>query len=318
MKQELALVNREEVKVKKKRYYVTPWGLKLTPFMILPTFDCPNCNGYNCKHFKERSPPKWIGLFHLWKRGRTVILSATMRRKFNWLKTHADLPFDNPGFEDGDFTGWTTFVDSGQTLEVVGSPVNEGSNAAHFISTNTGSNETNCYETISNETEVFHRFYTRFANLLDVNLDQKWIGGVIRGSEERAGFRVKFTSATGDMFAQLLYREDAGRLILDDTGTVFAIDTWYCIECHYLRASAPGANDGVAEVFIDGVIGPQDTAVDSDTLSITSGRLLNGQRQNEGTNDTLEWFTDSNIGDNASQINCIVETETGGPPAQCM
>jgi hypothetical protein len=69
-----------------------------------------------------------------------------------------------------------------------------------------------------------------------------------------------------------------GRVILDDetraeTPFVTITDAPHVVEFDWLRASAPGANDGSFEMWIDGVPTPPLTGLDNDLYGVDLARL---------------------------------------------
>jgi hypothetical protein len=101
---------------------------------------------------------------------------------------------------------------------------------------------------------------------------------------------VRLRSSSGSLeLNRFYYRTDAGDLYVTPSAFTFLVDTLYYVEYYFKQSS--GANDGIAELKINGTTYAQVTGIDNDT--ITGYRVCAGNRSTAiPTSDSVIIFDD--------------------------
>ena len=135
--------------------------------------------------------------------------------------------------------------------------------------------------TYTAETEVWMQYDFIPTSLAIVTNGQSMFGGGIQdeGGNSWVNLGVTKNGAATLVFAAFI-RDDSGETKTELSPTFTAGNT-YDIVMHAKAATAPAANDGIARIWIDGVLAHESTSEDSDTKD--SRAALIGSSLNSGT-----------------------------------
>jgi hypothetical protein len=267
----------------------TPWGKVGTPYQILPMFT------------SGKKPHPWHNAYNRWRHGYPISLDLRIEipdieEKFLWLLLNTEISLTNPGFETGDFTGWTT---SGSPT-VIGTDPKEGS--YHMRANISAGGAVRAHQTYSSADTVFTRFFvqrkssTYDSHNLEVALltdggppgTRAW-GFFLRFSNDE--FRIEVPHSGGTIYQNL-----------SDTATV---DTWFCIEVKWVKSATVGGY----QAWIDSTSRGSDFT--RDTTASTPDTILMGNTGTWQTTGDQDLYFDIIAMDDASQIGCTLATAIG-------
>ncbi len=195
---------------------------------------------------------------------------------------------DSGGSDVTDNGVWDgTSISSGETLEVVGSPVHHGSYALHCES-DSGSSYSIVYKELSSLLELYGRVYLRvsatgtsnFSSIMSFNQS---------GGRWNYICDVRFTNWNGSSTRMRIFNYPASAYY--DSGTfTTALDTWYCVE---MRCFV-NATTGILQGWLDG-----DLKIDRTNINTGSTQI---GRIHVGINNA--WAADD------LYIDCVVAADT--------
>jgi hypothetical protein len=188
----------------------------------------------------------------------------------------SDLIFAD-SFESGDFSAWTTASTGGGDLSVSAAAALVGLNGMQVVVNDT-TNMTVTDQTPNAEPHYRARFYfdpnsISMADGLDFYL--------LTGYDTSSVFQVQFGFSAGNYRIRLRQTNDSAGTT--STAWINITDASHFIEIEWRAASAVGANDGSATLWIDGVQSSSLSGVDNDTRRIEYVRLGAVSGLNAGT-----------------------------------
>jgi hypothetical protein len=153
------------------------------------------------------------------------------------------------GFESGSFSAWSLpSLTTGESRNVISSPVHDGSYAAEFASNGNGGTERSyVYTSISSVNELHSRAYIRVSTFGLVENDDRFYLVIFRAggaSVAFAGWRV----VGGVVRWNLIIRHGTGWVNAYSTTTP-VLDQWYSVELHWVGDAVAG----LGELWVDGV-----------------------------------------------------------------
>jgi len=172
------------------------------------------------------------------------------------------------GFESGDLSAWDSSGASADiTLEVAEAARTHGDYGCRVIATGAGGGGKLTYvlRNIGTRAVLYSRFYFRVASA------DSW-SGEIRIMEYYADNNmILYAEPYGSGFhVRAWIRDDAGTYHYTDYSRVFALNEVVCLEVEWRAATAPGTNDGVLRLWLDGELVDEKTDIDNDTRTVVS------------------------------------------------
>lgn len=172
--------------------------------------------------------------------------------------------------ETGDLTEWTSETsESGNDVVIESSTVLHGSYSGKCSFGGTaGSNICIVTRTFTAADEVYVRGYFRIPS----GFSSSGNTGLMYLFTDASNFACYLRLTSGLAADRFYYRTDSGSAYVFPTAFTFSVDTTYYVEYHFKRSS--GANDGVAELKINGTSYANVTGIDNDTVTV--GRVIIG------------------------------------------
>lgn len=216
----------------------------------------------------------------------TIYLDDFVSRRTTYIGTLSSPPSDlifADGFESGTSSAWTSEVDPLGNLQITTGAALNGTRGLSALITD----QTDMYvsdTTPANETRYRARFY------LDPN-------SITMGAGETFTINLGRSSNGAAYHVQLNYSNTLGYRIrptvFTDAGTYTAgsyyqiSDAVHYIEIDWKASTAPGANNGYLQLWIDGTSQGTISSVDNDTKRVDEVRLGAVQNIDEGTSGTI-------------------------------
>ena len=178
----------------------------------------------------------------------------------------SDLIFAD-GFENGSFSAWSSVNNGGGDLSVNASAALVGSNGMQVVV-----NDTTTIYTTDNTPNAEPHYRARF--YFDPNSISMTDGNahyIFMGYDASAVFNMDFRISGGNYQIRLRTLDDSQ--VAQSTAWVTISDAPHSIEMEWLAASAIGANNGGANLWIDNVQSGSVSGMDNDTRRIDSVRL---------------------------------------------
>jgi hypothetical protein len=166
-------------------------------------------------------------------------------------------------FDSDDFSAWDgTSNTSGDTLETVDAPVNEGDHAAHAQVDGSG-DHAYCYVSVTGQDEIYVRMYVRYPSSVvsDAGLEIF----LYAGGSARAFFRLLYPAQNGTYIKLYNYVTSND---YDSSTFNTSTDTWYCIELGWKK----GSSDGFLKAWFDGELEIEETGLNTGTNDIDTVR----------------------------------------------
>jgi len=250
-------------------------------------YECPRCKaplGYEATDFcvecgatfsdvEARIPPRFLENYEAMTEYAHKCLIPRLSPELRDLLVQYFTEYFNNGFEEGNFSAWTgTYVDTGNTLEVIAAAQHHGNYGAHSILT-AFTNLALCYKQLASAySTVFAHLYIKFNTAFNLG----------------SGYYVTYNRLNyGDNeIASIGIRNDGGtykwQLRYLSSGTTYSYQVlesplpttgvWYCIELKVVvHASA-----GEARFYLDGTEKLTATGLDDDNYGNVS-RIWAGQ-----------------------------------------
>ena len=163
------------------------------------------------------------------------------------------------GFESGDFTGWdATSTATGDTLTVVGTPVYAGSNSARSTVDTVADAQTQYWWNVTSATTYYARIYL----YLDPGFFTSDHVTVMQFIDTDAGWVNIIATSINDTDDTLyLWNDLAGEAYGFQATTPITRGVWHTLEMQATMATAAGANDGAARLWMDGSLEIEATGI---------------------------------------------------------
>ena len=222
------------------------WLLRLLPMW---SYICPACrkevekNSCECPHCGEkygspvRVPPKVL------KDAKALedyvhkhVFPRVSRAQRDYLAQYFTEIFSN-GFEEGDFSAWTSTTQTGTTLEVQSGTVHCGDYAMHAVG---GTGGVSCFaeKSLSLGSDNHMRFYLyRVAN-----------APVRYGGFRRSTWAVSCEVTVSGGYWRVMFMAGGGANTVTSTTVAAKTGEWQCVELYY----KVHASEGEVRVFVDG------------------------------------------------------------------
>ena len=164
------------------------------------------------------------------------------------------------GFESGDFTGWdATNTATGDTLTVVGTPVYAGSNSARSTVDTVTDAQAQYWWNVTSATTYYARIYL----YLDPGFFTSDHVTVMQFIDTDAGWVNIIATSINDTDDTLyLWNDLAGEAYGFQATTPITRGVWHTLEMQATMATAAGANDGAARLWMDGNLEIEATGID--------------------------------------------------------
>ena len=185
-------------------------------------------------------------------------------------------------FDDNDYgSDW-------DTTEVNGTCTNQNGRSEHVVTDASGAAKIQMATDATDQTEYWASFkLTVHSWTRDSNASMQ-IGGLNSAGSRIINLWLRDVSGTS-MVWTTDYEDDTTNY-KTDTAVNFVVDTEYTITMHFIAATGDGANDGVAEIWVNDTQILDESTVDSDTL--TADDLELGQVYGGSSTTAVELYLD--------------------------
>jgi hypothetical protein len=171
----------------------------------------------------------------------TIPVTSTMTVTANYIRTSSTIFQDS--FESGNFNAWSgTATGSGDTVQVVSSPVQDGQYAAHATTSAGGHNANVYYNIAPGLSTVDTMLYVNYATYNSNTQPVLVMYQTANGAGNIAYIRISYYSPTSAVLQIVDY---ANSQIYTSAPFAFSTNTWYSVEMRITIGSSTGSIQGL-------------------------------------------------------------------------